>query len=553
MSSSPETSDQTGGVNIIGLIGPIGGDLVGRDKITYGLSAEELVAVLEARGFLQTADTVGLQRRTIITLANRLKPNERLNLDQAITELERAVEVFLDVTARGERGTSDDAFVNVVLAQVAERIRSDDLDGGASAIDAAFAELEAKHRRSQVALLEEGVKVDSLCRDAASVARRIETIVNLCHPGERSKWRSEFRNRYNTFYEEGKEKGINFSLSVAIELARRMVANSQDGAERGSATALLGRALRHLGKREAGTERLEQALVAFHEALEDQRRELVPLRWAATQNRIGLTLRRLGEREVGTKRLEQAVNVFQEALLERKRDIVPFDWAQTQNNLGAALVELGKREPGTERLHLAVTAFENALQEFKEDIMPQEWAMAHRNLSSTLALIAEKRTPVADVLSAVLVPSTRKLSTRKEELEQAVIAHLKVLEKQTRELVPLDWAATQNNIGILLSALGKGEPGTGWLEEAVAAYRAALEEYTRERVPLDWAQTQYNLGLALLRLGERESGTARLEEAVAAWEACLTVTASVWPAEWVLSVRTCIGETQAEIARRAET
>ena len=59
------------------------------------------------------------------------------------------------------------------------------------------------------------------------------------------------------------------------------------------------------------------------------------------------------------------------------------------------------------------------------------------------------------------------------------------------------------------------------LEEAVAAYRAALEERTRTRVPLDWAATQNNLGNALRTLGERESGTSRLEEAVAAFRAAL--------------------------------
>jgi hypothetical protein len=32
---------------------------------------------------------------------------------------------------------------------------------------------------------------------------------------------------------------------------------------------------------------------------------------------------------------------------------------------------------------------------------------------------------------------------------------------------------------------------------------------------LEWARTQNNLGLALIKLGERESGTARLEEAAA--------------------------------------
>jgi hypothetical protein len=41
----------------------------------------------------------------------------------------------LPLSATGERGTNDDTFVNVVLAQVAENVRNDDFDGGAGAID----------------------------------------------------------------------------------------------------------------------------------------------------------------------------------------------------------------------------------------------------------------------------------------------------------------------------------------------------------------------------------------------------------------------------------
>jgi len=39
----------------------------------------------------------------------------------------------------------------------------------------------------------------------------------------------------------------------------------------------------------------------------------------------------------------------------------------------------------------------------------------------------------------------------------------------------------------------------------------------RNDAPLDWAATQMNLGNALQTLGSRERGTARLEEAVAAY------------------------------------
>jgi tetratricopeptide (TPR) repeat protein len=58
-------------------------------------------------------------------------------------------------------------------------------------------------------------------------------------------------------------------------------------------------------------------------------------------------------------------------------------------------------------------------------------------------------------------------------------------------------------------------------EEAVAVHREALKEYTRERAPLDWAMTQNNLGIALRASGERESGTGRLELAVKAFQDAL--------------------------------
>ena len=108
-----------------------------------------------------------------------------------------------------------------------------------------------------------------------------------------------------------------------------------------------------------------------------------------------------------------------------------------------------------------------------------------------------------------------------------------VLRYRTRDQVPLQSAATENNLGVALSTLqmsrtprgGAGadyrapmqefprdrvlldwayKPGTylrapgslakASLGEAVAAYRAALEEFTRDREPLQWAMTLNNLG-----------------------------------------------------------
>ena len=103
-----------------------------------------------------------------------------------------------------------------------------------------------------------------------------------------------------------------------------------------------------------------------------------------------------------------------------------------------------------------------------------------------------------------------------EHLEEAVVALRQALEESTREHAPLDWAMTQNNLGAALWALGEREAEVNHLEEAVSAYRQALKERTRERTPLQWAMTQNNLGSVLGTLGEREAGTRRLKQAVSA-------------------------------------
>ncbi|ATB36819.1 hypothetical protein CYFUS_002234 [Cystobacter fuscus] len=152
--------------------------------------------------------------------------------------------------------------------------------------------------------------------------------------------------------------------------------------------------------------------------------------------------------------------------------------------------------------------FINKVRKLLQDgVMRPGWSVAAR--ASTRHLLADALTLVG------------RQTGENAPLEEAVAAYRTALGERTRQRVPLDWAATQNDLGAALTVLGEREAGTARLEEAVAAYRAALEERTRQRVPLDWAATQHNLGNALLRLGDREAGTARLEEAVAAYRAAL--------------------------------
>src|ERR1700730_14588214 len=108
MCPSPKSADEIGGVSIPGTVGTVVGDIVGRDKIICGLTEErveelteelvkEIVITLEARGFIRKAEKDGLERQTIIKLAQRLKPSDVLDFDQALRELEHAVAVDLYV------------------------------------------------------------------------------------------------------------------------------------------------------------------------------------------------------------------------------------------------------------------------------------------------------------------------------------------------------------------------------------------------------------------------------------------------------------------------
>ena len=225
---------------------------------------------------------------------------------------------------------------------------------------------------------------------------------------------------------------------VAKQLANLLGSKNSpivDSGRRAGLYVALGNALSTLGKCESGTGRLEQAVAAYKEALEEYTRDRVPLDWAMAQNNLGAALATLGERESGTESLEQAVVAYNVALEEYTRERVPLDWATTQNNLGNALRVLGERESAPKRLKQAVAAYKAALEERTRKRVPFDWAATQNNLGNALATLGERESGT-------------------DHLEQAVVAYNAALEEHTRERVPLDWATTQNNLGDALIDLG---------------------------------------------------------------------------------------------------
>ena len=136
-----------------------------------------------------------------------------------------------------------------------------------------------------------------------------------------------------------------------------------------------------------------------------------------------------------------------------------------------------------------------------------------------------------DLGIALTALGTRESGT--EKLEQAIEAFRLALLELTRERAPLDWARTQSNLGAVLWNVGIREDSAEKLEEAIEAFRSALLEFTRERTPLNWAMILNNVGIALWNVGARESGTEKLEQAIQAFRsALLEFTRERTPLDW---------------------
>ncbi|GIT85448.1 tetratricopeptide repeat protein [Roseobacter sp. OBYS 0001] len=462
----------------------------------------------------------GIKEGMLIALARRYAEGSPGDFDTALAGLERALEVARSERDRGQLPSNISDAVDAVVARINALNETGDLDAGQATLDDEIAALDAEDARRRAArarLYEKGIAQAILTRSVANACRFALAEFDLDAPSDQSKRFVALFKLQQKWLDQGRDKGLNFDLEVSISLAEALLLKAQNTYGKSFSHNSIGIALLTLGERERGTARLDEAVAAFHAALEGWTRERAPLEWAMTQNNLGNALLTLGKGESGMARLDEAVAAYRAALEERTRERVPFEWAGTQMNLGNALAMLGMRESGMARLEEAVAAYRAVLEEWTRERAPLQWALTQNNLGNALKRLGERESGTA-------------------RLNEAVAAYRAALEERTRESVPLDWAMTQMNLGNALLALGERERGTARLDEAVAAYRAVLEEWTRERVPLDWAMTQMNLGNALLTLGERESGTARLDEAVAAYRAALEeLTRESMPLDWAIT------------------
>jgi tetratricopeptide (TPR) repeat protein len=469
------------------------------NQIAYSAILDLLVVdELVRLGVVQRAENAGIETSVVVSMAARLKPTQKLDFAQAVVEVSHAVDIAIKVAKEASSGSSDQ-LVDEALKRIAEKTKANDPVGATREAEEGFArwkKQEAERRAgalgSGIVLLEAALNTDLLRFDAAAAAARVEKIASLQQDEHPKVLFEAVRAQWKKFQVEGRNDGLNFSLAVAIAIAQRGLGLAHGPDQHGMALNDLGIALAELGERESGTEKLEQAVDAYHAALKERTRDRVPLDWAMTQTNLGNALVWLGERESGTPRLEEAVKAYRAALEEYTRERAPLDWATTQNNLGAAFAALGRRQSGPQKFEEAAKAFRAALEERTRERVPLDWAATQNNLGTALQALGE-------------------LEGETAQLEEAIVAYHAALEEWTRDRVPLLWATAQGNVGNALAGLGKREGRLDKLEQAVAAYGAALEEMTRERVPLAWAATFSNQAHAMMLIAVRTNDGALSE------------------------------------------
>jgi tetratricopeptide (TPR) repeat protein len=203
------------------------------------------------------------------------------------------------------------------------------------------------------------------------------------------------------------------------------------------------------------------------------------------------------------------------------------------------LLAAGEREDNKAKIEEALSIFRETLTvRTRESGATDAWADSQANVAQALEALGN--------------------------LNEALAALREAATERSLDRTPDAWIGLQNQIGSLLSKLGKGgdpdrtneaigvfrgalkesssrgfnfstailqrnladtlqelENDSAATEEAISLNREALKEFTRVNYPNYWASTQHRIGTALLALSVEQHGTSRAWEAVNAFSEAL--------------------------------
>lgn len=269
------------------------------------------------------------------------------------------------------------------------------------------------------------------------------------------------------------------NVAAAMARCRSALAKSPDGAAAAQAHNTLGAALLEAeGRAPAGVEAAIEHLTAAVELFgrHGPRRE-----YAKAQFNLGQALWRCPTADPGDnqeralKAWTEAEQVYTHAVVE---DHAPGGFLATISNaMGVAYVQRRKGDRG-DNLEHAIAAFQRAILH-GPDIGTDDDGTARHNLGSAFL---ERR--IGD--------PTQNLVQAREALEDAA-------RIRTRERSALDWALTQNTVGVVYAKLAKRTGQEHLTKLAVAAHQNALQVLDPVQHTAEWQRAQCNLAAAYLQ------------------------------------------------------
>ncbi len=137
----------------------------------------------------------------------------------------------------------------------------------------------------KIRLLDSGIEIARLDNQPEQAAAkliaklRIEVIAEALF--------DRLRSLQIEWYERVRDGGPNFASTVANHPAQASVQIASGTDQQGAALNDLGNALKTLGERESGTDRLEQTVAAYNAALQERTQDRAPLQLAITQSNLG--------------------------------------------------------------------------------------------------------------------------------------------------------------------------------------------------------------------------------------------------------------------------
>lgn len=202
----------------------------------------------------------GLPDSLTQVLARQLRPGENATTERAKLEVDYAA-VMTAATMRSADYPQADLSDGVknALQQMSNFMRTGALDSAAFVVDETIASLEGggglpadQLKLARVTLIETGITIDQLRRNADGVAKRVEDLVRLDMPAGVT-WppasELSYQTRLSAFQKEGVDKNVNFPLEVAAAMGRRMLAVATDDGGKAAAQSYIDGAQKILDER----------------------------------------------------------------------------------------------------------------------------------------------------------------------------------------------------------------------------------------------------------------------------------------------------------------